>query len=144
VDGRKGARRAAREAALQVLFWLDSSEMDPDEALRTFFRQFEFEAEGRQHTEDLVRGVRADVQSLDALITEASQNWRLERMSRLDRNGLRMGAWELRARTDIPRTVILDEAVDVAKAFGTEESGAFVNGVLNRIADVLKRIDTDR
>jgi transcription antitermination protein NusB len=144
MDGKKGARRAAREAALQVLFWLDGSEFDVDEALLVFFRQFEFEAEGREHAEELARGVRKDTAALDTLITQASQNWRLERMSRLDRNLLRLGAWELSARTDIPRTVILDEAVDIAKTFGTDESGAFVNGVLNRIADLLKRVDTDR
>jgi N utilization substance protein B len=63
-------------------------------------------------------------------------------MTRVDRNVLRMGAWELIARADVPRAVILDEAVEVAKRFGTEESGAFVNGVLDRIAENLGRTDT--
>lgn len=144
MDGRKGARRAAREAALQVLFWLDGTELSAEDALRTFFRQFEFEAEGREHTEAIVVGVRKQVAELDARIVEASQNWRIERMSKLDRNLIRLSTWELRERTDIPRSVILDEAVDLAKTFGTEESSAFVNGVLNRIADLLSRVDTDR
>ena len=63
-------------------------------------------------------------------------------MTRVDRNVLRMGAWELLERADVPRAVILDEAVEVAKRFGTEESGAFVNGVLDRIAENLGRTDT--
>jgi N utilization substance protein B len=62
-------------------------------------------------------------------------------MSRVDRNVLRLGSWELAHRADVPRAVILDEAVELAKAFGTEESSAFVNGVLNRIADTLGRQD---
>ena len=67
-----------------------------------------------------------------------------ERMSRVDRNLLRLGAWELVARKDVPRAVILDEAVELAKAYGTEESPAFVNGVLNRVADDVGRRDEDR
>jgi len=90
-----------------------------------------------------VRGVLRDLEKTDEQIKKASQNWRLERMTRVDRNVLRMGAWELLERNDVPRAVILDEAVEVAKRFGTEESGAFVNGVLDRIAENLGRSDAD-
>jgi N utilization substance protein B len=65
-------------------------------------------------------------------------------MARVDRNVLRLGTWELENRTDVPRAVILDEAVELAKSFGTEESSGFVNGVLNRIAEDLGRSDTDK
>jgi transcription antitermination protein NusB len=123
---------------------MDGATVEPSEALRLFFRQFEFDPEGREHTEAVIHGIGNDTASVDKLIVDASQNWRLERMSKLDRNLLRLGAWELRERTDIPRSVILDEAVEIAKAFGTEDSAAFVNGVLNRVADLLQRIDTDR
>jgi N utilization substance protein B len=71
----------------------------------------------------------------DRRIQAASTNWRVERMTRVDRNLLRLGAWELVYRSDVPRAVILDEAVEIAKRYGTEDSGAFVNGVLDRIAD---------
>ena len=64
-------------------------------------------------------------------------------MARVDRNLLRLGAWELEHRRDIPRAVVLDEAVEIAKRYGTEESGAFVNGVLDRIADDCGRSDTE-
>jgi N utilization substance protein B len=65
-------------------------------------------------------------------------------MTRVDRNLLRLGTWELTERQDVPRAVILDEAVELAKRYGSEDSGAFVNGVLNRIAENLGRVDTDR
>jgi transcription antitermination protein NusB len=123
---------------------MDNANVEPEEALRTFFRQFEFEAEAREHTEAIVRGVGNDLPAIDALIVQASQNWRIERMSKIDRNILRLSAWELRERLEIPRSVILDEAVEVAKVFGSEDSAAFVNGVLNRVADILKRVDNDR
>jgi N utilization substance protein B len=91
-----------------------------------------------------VRGVRSALASIDERIAKASTNWRVERMARVDRNVIRLGAWELSERRDVPRAVVLDEAVEIAKRFGTEESGAFVNGVLDRVADDLGRKDDDR
>ena len=76
----------------------------------------------------------SDPKSLDELITQASQNWRLERMSRIDRNILRLGTWELRHKEDVPVAVIIDEAVELAKRYGNENSSSFINGVLNRVA----------
>ena len=77
-------------------------------------------------------------------IRKASTNWRIERMARVDRNVLRLGTWELAQIDDVPRAVILDEAVELAKRFGSEDSGSFVNGVLDRIATDLGRVDRDR
>ena len=92
-----------------------------------------------------MRGVAEPArEQLDAHIAKASAHWRIERMARVDRNVLRLGTWELAHRPDVPRAVILDEAVELAKAFGTDESSAFVNGVLNRIADALGRRDAAR
>jgi len=139
-----GARTAGREAALKMLFGLEASGNDPDLAMVLFWREFGGEAEMRPYAEESVRGVMADRDGLDHIIRSASENWRLERMTRVDRNVLRLGTWELCHRLDIPRAVILDEAVELAKRYGSEESGAFVNGVLNQIADNLARADTDR
>jgi N utilization substance protein B len=72
--------------------------------------------------------------ALDALIEQHSQNWRIERMQRVDRNVLRLGVFELQHRVDIPRKVTINEAIELAKLFGTEDSAAFINGVLDRIA----------
>jgi transcription antitermination protein NusB len=136
-----GARTTAREAALQILFAIEASGLEPDQAIGDFWRELPGDAEGRAYADDAVRGVRATLADLDARITQASTNWRLERMARVDRNLLRLGAWELLNRSDVPRAVVLDEAVELAKRYGTEESGAFVNGVLDRLADDCGRID---
>ncbi len=136
-----GARTTAREAALQMLFALEASDGDVEQAIGDFWRELPGDAEGRPYADEAVRGVRATLVALDARIVRASTNWRLERMTRVDRNLLRLGAWELLEKTDVPRAVVLDEAVELAKRFGTEESGAFVNGVLDRIADDSGRQD---
>jgi N utilization substance protein B len=136
-----GARTKAREAALQILFAIEANGAEADQAIRDFWRELPGDAEGRSYADDAVRGVRAALADLDERIARASTNWRLERMARVDRNLLRLGAWELLNRTDVPRAVVLDEAVELAKRYGTEESGAFVNGVLDRLADDCGRID---
>jgi N utilization substance protein B len=138
-----GARTSGREAALKMLFGLEATGADANAAIVSFWREFGGEAEERPYADDSVRGVMADRDGLDGIIRTASEHWRLERMTRVDRNVLRLGTWELCHRTDIPRAVILDEAVELAKRYGSEESGAFVNGVLNQIADNLGRRDAD-
>ena len=140
-----GARHSGREAALQMIFQMEQSAADAPEVIDLFWRNFIAEAdpEGRPYADAVVRGVAEKLVELDAQISKASANWRIERMSRVDRNVLRLGTWELAHRPDVPRAVILDEAVELAKSFGTDESSAFVNGVLNRIADTLGRKDAD-
>jgi transcription antitermination protein NusB len=139
-----GARTTAREAALQMLFALDSTGAPAEEVIRDYWREMPGDAEGRSYADELVRGVASDLAATDALIRAASTNWRLERMNRVDRNLLRLGAYELAHRTEVPRAVILDEAVEIAKRYGTDESSAFVNGVLDRVADDCGRVDADR
>ena len=136
-----GARHSGREAALQMLFQMEATGYSAEEAIRLFWRNFGADAdpEGRVYAEDAVRGVHAQLAAIDQHIAEASTHWRVERMTRVDRNVLRLGAWELAHRHDVPREVVLDEAIELAKQFGTDESSAFVNGVLNRIADTLGR-----
>jgi N utilization substance protein B len=124
-----------------MLFQIEASGVAADLAIELFWRAFEAEPEGRAYADEAVRGIAADLPAVDKLITAASANWRIERMARVDRNVLRLGAWELLRRPDVPRAVILDEAVELAKAFGTEESSAFVNGVLNKVAEDLGRKD---
>ena len=127
-----------------MLFQLEASKVDVEQVIALFWRNFEADPEGREYAEAIVRGVAAETEAIDAEIAKASAHWRVERMARVDRNVLRLGTWELMRRPDVPRAVILDEAVELAKAFGTEESSAFVNGVLNRVAETLGRKDTDR
>jgi len=136
-----GARHSGREAALQMLFQMEASGVRADAVIALFWRSFDAEPEGKDYADAVVRGVEETLVAVDEHITKASAHWRLERMARVDRNVLRLGTWELANRTDVPRAVILDEAVELAKAFGTEESSSFVNGVLNRIAEDLGRRD---
>jgi N utilization substance protein B len=136
-----GARRSGREAALQMLFAMEALSAPADEVVANFWKTFEADPEGKAYADEVVRGVEANREAIDAALTVASENWRVERMARLDRNLLRLGTFELMKRPEVPSSVILDEAVELAKQFGTEESGAFVNGVLNRVAQDLRRKD---
>jgi N utilization substance protein B len=139
-----GARSSGRESALQMLFALEAGGGTSEQVVASYWRETPGDPEGRDYADDALRGVAAELERVDEAIRKASTNWRLERMARVDRNVLRLGAWELMQRSEVPRAVILDEAVELAKRFGSEESGAFVNGVLDRIATDLGRVDRDR
>lgn len=137
-----GARSTGREAALQMLFALESGG-SIERVILHFWRLTPGDPEGRDYADGLARGVANEIERVDGMIRKASVNWRLERMARVDRNILRMGAWELVHSPDVPRAVIIDEGVELAKKFGTEDSSSFVNGVLDRIAEDLGRVDKD-
>jgi len=134
-----GARRSGREAALQMLFQMEASGARADEVIALFWRSFEADPEGKSYADEIVHGVSEGQADIDKAIGAASENWRIDRMTRLDRNLLRLSTWELMKRRDVPSPVILDEAVELAKSFGTAESSAFVNGVLAKVARDLGR-----
>lgn len=137
-----GARTSGREAALQMMYALDGvaeAESDVEGVIARFWRELPGDAEGREYADELVRGAVRARPRLDQLITSASRHWRLERMARVDRNILRLGVHELEERHEVPRPVVIDEAVELAKRYGAEGSSVFVNGVLDRIADDLRR-----
>jgi N utilization substance protein B len=94
---------------------------------------FDLHERARAFAEEIVRGVDAHRAALDARIAAHARNWRVERMPAVDRNVLRIATWELMC-TDTPESVVIDEAVDIARDFGSERSPAFVNGVLDAIA----------
>jgi transcription antitermination protein NusB len=135
-----GARRTARERALQALYQMEMTAGSVHDALEAAWAAAEVEtkeAEAVKFARDLVDGVIAHRAEIDRLIEQHSHNWRLDRMSRIDRNVLRLGVFELKYRPDIPKKVSLNEAVELGKNFGTEESSAFVNGLLDRVAGAL-------
>ncbi len=135
-----GARTSGREAALQMLFALDVNDArDAKAVIRDYWREVPGDVEGRDFADELVAAVADDLDGIDERISSASKNWRLERMARVDRNILRIGVYELSGGDDVPRAVIIDEAVELAKRYGTENSSVFVNGVLDRIAEELGR-----
>ena len=130
-----GSRTRARECALQALYQLDTSGGDPREALRGILAHFEeADQDTAQFAEQLVRGVQSERGEIDGIIQKSSTHWKLDRMARVDRNVLRLAVYELLRRPDVPVRVTLNEAVELGKKFGSEESSAFVNGVLDKIA----------
>jgi len=136
-----GARRRGRGYALQVLFALDDeSGRSVDEAIHQYWHNFDVELpeEVREFAGALARGTRGAVSELDETIQNVSKNWRVERMSRVDRNVLRLGTYELKYTPDTPARVVLNEAVELAKEFGAEGAPAFVNGLLDSIAGLLR------
>lgn len=134
-----GARRRGREAALQILFAVDATGDTFERALREYFQYLASAADGREFAELLVEGYAARADEVDAVIRKVSEHWRLERMPRVDRNVLRLGAYELMYMKDVPRRVTLNEAVELAKRYGGEGSPGFVNGVLDRIASEVEK-----
>jgi len=128
-----GNRRKARELAIQILFNMEFNPGDPDEIYDLVYENFRPSRSIRVFSEKLVCGVRENIKYLDSIIRRSSKNWRLERMSVVDRSILRLASYEILFMEDIPHKVSIDEAVELGKKFGSEESGAFINGVLDNI-----------
>ncbi len=141
-----GKRTKARERALQALYQIDVSATEIDVALARFWRSFEpAERDVQELAEQLVRGVHRERRAIDERIEGASTNWRVDRMARVDRNALRLAVFEL-LHGDAPVKVVINEAIELGKKYGSESSGAFVNGVLDRIAAGLpagRRLDQE-
>ncbi len=128
-----GVRRSAREEALKILYGLELTGDEPDLALDRLGEESEVSRQVRAYTDRLVRTCWRERMALDALIARVSEHWALRRMNFIDRNVLRMAACELVFFDDIPPKVAINEAIDIARKYGTDTSGAFVNGILDRI-----------
>jgi N utilization substance protein B len=132
-----GSRRQGREAALRMLYQVEIATEPVERVIGLFFEgeltddDPQLDAAARRFAERLVRGVASRRAELDALIARGSEHWRLERLATVDRNVIRLALFELLEETVTPPAVILDEAIELAKAYGGEESGAFVNGILD-------------
>ena len=134
-----GKRRKARELALQFLYQLDlRSDGDPAWSSEEFWSRHPVEPETRVFAETLVRGTKLHQEKIDELITQYAENWALERMAVVDRNILRAGIFELLWTTEVPPKVAINEAIEVAKKFSTQESSRFINGILDRIHKELR------
>jgi N utilization substance protein B len=134
-----GRRRKAREVALQFLYQLDlQSEDDPAPHADEFWARHPVDADTRAFADELVRGTKRHQAKTDELLQQYAEHWDLERMSVVDRNILRLAAYELLWRGDVPAKVAINEAIEIAKKFGTAESSRFINGVLDRIHKELR------
>lgn len=128
-----GLRREARELALQMLYAQDTLRGDLRETLRGFREGVEAGDRTREFAETLVKGVQEQRETIDQAILARSKNWALSRMPRVDLNIMRLAAYELMFRRDIPKKVSINEAIEIAKKFGDKESPAFVNGILDEL-----------
>ena len=130
-------RRKAREYAVQILYSLDLNPVPPKEALRLFWDQNPAKSETIEYATRLVEGTLANKKQIDALLSKHSSHWKVERMPVTDRNILRLGTFELITPSGVPPRVALNEAIELAKKFGTTDSSIFVNGVLDGILQEL-------
>jgi N utilization substance protein B len=134
-----GARRKARETAMQALFFMDERRDFSTEMFERFCANFAPKPDVRPYFLRLVQGVLKYKADLDALIEQFSENWSLGRMSGVDRNLMRIAVFEMVWCHDIPAKVSINEAVDIGKKFGTEDSGAFINGIVDSIRAALEK-----
>lgn len=133
----QGKRHSARRYALQVLYALDVNDtVVPVGALNTYVDVFALEAEEEslEFARLLVEQFVENADEIDEAITQAATHWRLDRMARIDRNILRLATAELRLASNVPQSVVINEAVELAKEFGSEDARRFVNGVVDKIA----------
>lgn len=135
-------RTQAREFAMQILYSMDITHDDCEACLDNFWQgrsEEQTEAKIKEFTSNIVKGVATNLKTLDEKITQYATNWQLSRMAVVDRNILRMGAFELIFCTDIPPKVSINEAVDLAKRYSGLEAGKFVNAILDKIKQELNR-----
>lgn len=135
-------RRKAREHALQILFQLDIRKEKPSAVLlKRFWAEQDPDDEVKAFAEEIIKGTFKHLAEINALIHKSAKNWSLDRMSIVDRNVLRMAVYEILHRMDIPTSVTINEAIEIAKKYGTEESGSFVNGILDNVARMTGKLD---
>ncbi len=134
-----GRRRKAREVALQFLYQLDQhGDTDPTAHEAEFWARHPVDKETQAFVSELVRGVTRRYAEVDKLIAQYTEHWDIDRMAVVDRNILRLGVWELLDHPSVPPKVAINEAIEIAKKFGTRESGGFINGVLDRVHKELR------
>jgi N utilization substance protein B len=134
-------RSKGREFAMQMLFQWDMSQQDPTKLEKKFWGGAKAAETTRAFANRLFEGAAREVSALDEMIVKHAENWRFERLAAIDRAILRLAIYELRA-TDTPPKVVLNEAVDLAKKFSSEDSGAFVNGILDAFRKSLPSVST--
>jgi transcription antitermination protein NusB len=127
-------RSRGREVALQVLYQVEQNPgVAPDEIRRFIQRRLLEDRKLCEFTEGLVDGVKEHQTRIDTMISQVAENWRLDRMAAIDRNILRLGAYEMLFRPEVPAKVAINEALELAKRYSTSQSSRFVNGILDRV-----------
>jgi N utilization substance protein B len=129
-----GKRHQARELALKVLFQLESSDDDPEEVLSYHAAEGAATSDVANFARQLIRGVIANREKLDAILSETSEHWKLEQMAKVDRIILRIAVYEITIDRHVPTKAAINESIELAKTFSGDEAGRFVNGILGRVA----------
>ncbi|HSP08331.1 MAG TPA: transcription antitermination factor NusB [Candidatus Dormibacteraeota bacterium] len=129
-----GKRHQARELALKVLFQLEGSDDDVDEVLQYHAAEGAASPDVAVFAAQLVRGVNANREKLDQILSEASEHWKLEQMAKVDRIILRIAVYEIAIDRRVPTKAAINESIELAKTFSGDEAGRFVNGILGRVA----------
>lgn len=130
------SRRRQRETALQVLFQAELAKISREEAFIRTLELFGLEQKELSFARELVSGVGVHLDEIDQVIARISHEWRVERIANVDRNIIRIALFELLFRPDIPPNVAVNEAIELAKVYGTEDSGRFVNGILGKAVEL--------
>ncbi len=136
-QGTHSNRTQGRELALKYLYALDLRGGE-GESFASFASHQKATTTVRAFAEGLVKGVTGEQAELDELIASVAVNWSVPRMAVVDRNVLRLGAHELRTTPEVPTNVVIDEAVELAKRYGAAQSGAFINGILDKLKKRLR------
>jgi len=137
-----GKRREGREAAVQFLFQDDLNKTVPEalgEALEEFWKLRESTGRTREFATELIRGVFGNHEAIDERIKKVTANYELHRIAPVDRNILRVAIYEMLYTSEVPPVVCINEAIEIAKRFGSEDSGRFVNGILDRLKEEAAR-----
>lgn len=131
------SRRVARETALQVLFQLDvtGETGSLDQVIEHWAKEFAVSEKSMKFTRELVEGTLNQKQAIDDMISSTAHEWALDRMNGVDRNLMRLAIYEMLYCPDTPQRVSLNEAIEIAKKFGSEESAKFINGILDKLMD---------
>ena len=130
-----GLRRDGRETAVQFLFSKDIKNDSHSEDLDNFFSISTAKKRAKKFALELVNGIIEKIEKIDEIIQSNVDNFEINRLSTIDRNVLRLAIYEMYYRDDIPAAVCINEAIEISKRFGTEESGSFVNGVLDKVKE---------
>jgi N utilization substance protein B len=135
-----GKRRKARESTLQILFQLEFDNTNPEKTIGSFWKNKKATKEIEEHSRWLVEGITSHREKIDRLIQSVSANWRISRMAIVDRNVLRIAVFELLYEESLAPAIVINEAIEIAKKYSSEEGATFVNGVLDAVRKEIQRM----
>lgn len=126
-------RKEARDGAFKMLFQLDMNSNETEQALQDYFAEYNYTKSDKEYITDVVKGVLAHCEEIDAILSQAVKSWTLNRISKVDKAVLRLAVYEIYYREDIPESISIFEAVELAKIYDSPKAGGFVNGLLRGV-----------